>query len=287
MMSTDKLTIGAVAYDPRVVTIWEGFKAYLTEQGMSFDYVLFSNYEAQVEAHMAGAIDLAWNSPLAWVRSRRIAQSRGDKVWPLVMRDVDRSLTSTILVRSDDPARSLDELRGRRVGVGAIDSPQATLIPLLHLRDAGIEPERDVQVILHDVFAGKHGDHGTAERLAVAALWDGAVDAACVLTANVDTIVAEGVVPADALRPLAATGPFDHCNFTVSTAASDHLVERFGELLLDMSYDDPAVRPLCDLEGLKRWEPGRTDGYDLLERAVDAFGFYDAAGAITASGYRS
>ena len=49
-------------------------------------------------------------------------------------------------------------------------------------------------------------------------------------------------------------------------------VARFGELLLAMSYDDPAVRPLLDLEGLKQWLPGRTTGYALLERAVDRFG---------------
>mgnify|MGYP003381555109 CR=1 FL=1 len=34
-----------------------------------FDYVLYSNYERQVEAQFEGAIHLAWNSPLAWVLS--------------------------------------------------------------------------------------------------------------------------------------------------------------------------------------------------------------------------
>jgi hypothetical protein len=36
--------LGAVAYDPKVVTIWEGFKAWLAEHGFAFDYVLYSNY---------------------------------------------------------------------------------------------------------------------------------------------------------------------------------------------------------------------------------------------------
>lgn len=46
------------------------------------------------------------------------------------------------------------------------------------------------------------------------------------------------------------------------------------------------VRPLLDLEGLKQWLPGRTEGYQQLEDAVDASGFYDAAGMVTAEGYR-
>jgi hypothetical protein len=39
-----------------------------------------------------------------------------------------------------------------------------------------------------------------------------------------------------------------------------------------MSYADPAVRHLLDLEGLKQWRAGRTEGYALLNEAVDRFG---------------
>ena len=46
------------------------------------------------------------------------------------MRDTDCDLTSVIVVRSDADIKTVADLRGKRVGVGAIDSPQATLIPL-------------------------------------------------------------------------------------------------------------------------------------------------------------
>ena len=52
-----------------------------------------------------------------------------------------------------------------------------------------------------------------------------------------------------------------------------------------MSYADPQVRPLLDLEGLRAWREGRTSGYAQLERAVDAVGFYDADGRVTAAEY--
>ena len=45
------LLLGAVAYDPKVVTIWEGFKTWSIARGLDFDYVLYSNYERQVEQH--------------------------------------------------------------------------------------------------------------------------------------------------------------------------------------------------------------------------------------------
>jgi phosphonate transport system substrate-binding protein len=52
-----------------------------------------------------------------------------------------------------------------------------------------------------------------------------------------------------------------------------------------MSYEDPEARPLLELEGLRRWVPARTEGYEQLEAAVDAAGFYDRSGKITVSGY--
>jgi phosphonate transport system substrate-binding protein len=264
-MPNETFVLGAVAYDPKVVTIWDGFKAYFSARGLPFDYVLFSTYEAQVAAHLKGMLDVAWNSPLAWVQTLRAApQARA-----IAMRDSDCDLTSVVLVRSDGP-KTVSELKGRRVGVGAADSPQATLIPLLALANAGVEPGRDVEVIRDDVLLGKHGDHIGGERDAAKALLAGRIEAACVLDANHLGFSRDGTLPAGSVRVLMQTPAYDHCNFTVLPGAQS---DRFLALLLAMSWDDPAVRPLLELEGLKAWRPGRVTGYAQLHRAVEKFGF--------------
>ena len=100
-------------------------------QGFELDYVLYSNYERQVEDLLDGRVDVAWNSPLAWVRARRLAESRGiDGVAAIAMRDTDCDLTSVVVVRDDSPVATIPDLAGKRVATGAIDSPQATLLPL-------------------------------------------------------------------------------------------------------------------------------------------------------------
>jgi hypothetical protein len=86
---------------------------------------------------------------------------------------------------------------------------------------------------------------------------------------------------------IAQTAAYDHCNFTVLDGAPPQLVERFTELLLGMRYDDAAVRPLLDLEGLKQWRPGRTSGYALLDRACERFGFFNPSCGRWASGERA
>ncbi|MFV2176780.1 phosphate/phosphite/phosphonate ABC transporter substrate-binding protein [Actinomadura sp. LOL_016] len=275
------LLMGAVAYDPKVVTIWTGFRAWLAARGFAFDFVLYSNYERQVEDLSLGRIHAAWNSPLAWIRARRLAEARGRRVRPLVMRDTDRDLTSVVVVREGSPFTSVADLKDETVAVGAVDSPQATLLPLSYLRAHGA----DVDVRRSDVGVGLHGDHIGGERDAAAALASGEVAAACMVDANHLLFGAEGVLPAGGTRVLAQTPPYDHCNLTVSDSLPDEAAARFAALLLSMSFADPAARPLLDLEGLKAWEDGRDDGYAALERAVDETGFYDADGRVTARGY--
>ena len=286
---TTPLMMGAVAYAPKVVTIWEGFKAYFRRHDFEFDYVLYSNYERQVEAQFDGSIAIAWNSPLAWVRADRMARARGQTAPAVVMRDTDCDLTSVLVVRQDAAVQAgalLDGLRGKVIGFGAIDSPQAHLIPLDHLRQNGMVAGRDFTARRFDVLGGKHGDHIGGERDAAVALMAGEIDAAWMIDGNHMAFSREGLLPASATRIVARTGLYDHCNFTVSPGAPEAQIARFTELLLAMRWEDPQVRPLLELEGLKTWLPGRTSGYDLLVRATDDEQFYDAKGNILATDYR-
>lgn len=283
---TSPFVMGAVAYAPKVVTIWEGFKEYFRAHDFEFDFILYSNYERQVEAQFDNAIDIAWNSPLAWVRADRMARARGQRVQAVAMRDTDCDLTSVLVVRGDSAINKLSGLNGKTVGFGAIDSPQANLIPLDHLRAQGLLAGRDYTARRFDVLGGKHGDHIGGERDAAQALMAGEIDAAWMIDGNHLAFSREGVLPAGAVRILARTGAYDHCNFTTSPGAAREQVARFVELLMSMAWDDPDVRPLLELEGLKAWRIGRTSGYALLERAVDDEKFYDAKGNILVRDYR-
>ena len=268
------LRIGAVAYDPKVVTIWEGFKSYLRSREVEIDYILYSTYDAQVEGNLSGQVDVAWNSPLAWVKSQILT---GDACDAIAMRDSDRDLTTKIIVRKDSELGSLADLKGRTVAVGASDSPQATLIPLGMIADSGIDPVRDCRVLYHEVMVGKHGDHVGGEREGAKALVEGRADAACILDANYTVFINEGTLDPGTTRVLATTPPFDHCNFTVRPDMPKEQVKPFLNELLAMSFQDPEVRVFMELEGLKQWLPARTSGYAQLEKAVQRFHFYAPA----------
>jgi phosphonate transport system substrate-binding protein len=280
------LLMGAVAYDPKTVSIWAGFRSLLAARGLPFDFVLYSHYERQVEDLVDGRLHAAWNSPLAWIRARRLAAVRGLRLRPLVMRDTDQGLRSVVVVRADAPYTGPLDLKGETVAVGAVDSPQATLLPLSLLRAQGLRPGEDIEVRRHDAGLGLHGDHIGGERDAARALLSGQAAAACLLDSNHLLFGQEGTLPAGSTRILAETAPYDHCTLTVGPTAPGELADRLGELLLAMSPTDPEVRRLFELEGLTVWRPARTEGFAALETAVDETGFYDAAGRVTAGDYR-
>lgn len=280
------LLMGAVAYDPKVVTIWDGFRRYFTDRGLPFDFVLYSHYERQAEDLVAGRIDAAWNSPLAWIRAHRMAEAAGVGLEALVMRDTDRDLRSLVVARAGSGIENLSQLADCTIAVGAVDSPQANLLPVSLLRKHGLVSGENLTVRRFDVGVGLHGDHIGGERDAARALVAGAVDAACMIDANYLLFAREGVLPTGSTTVIGETDPFDHCNMTIVASADPSLVNRFRELLLAMSYDDATLRPLLDLEGLKVWCPGRTTGYAALETAVDEVGFYGRDGDVRASDYR-
>ena len=53
-MNTEPFLLGAVAYDPKVVTIWEGFKAYFIKHGLPFPVITNSGPKGPAIKHLSG-----------------------------------------------------------------------------------------------------------------------------------------------------------------------------------------------------------------------------------------
>ena len=265
------LLVGAVIYDPKVTTIWETIKEFFAENGCPIDCVFYTNYELQVDALLAGHVHIAWNSPLAWLDAQR---RTGGTCRAIAMRDTDRDRVTRIVVPADPRVRTLRDLRGKTLGVGAPDSPQATLLPLHLLHRNRLAPGVDFNVRRHDLLLGKHGNHVGGELEALRSLERGDCDAAAILDLNWQLWSADGTADPRRYQVLASTPPFDHCNFTVLGSLADEAVHRWTRVLFSMRYEHPAHREMMDMEGLKAWLPGRTSGYAALAAAVEEQGFF-------------
>ncbi len=264
-MNDNTIIVGAVAYDPKAVTIWEGIRAHFQEQGAPMDFVLFSNYERQVEALLASTIDIAWNTPLAHARVRRRTKNKSIS---LGMRDSDRDFHAKILVRKDAGIRSLTDLPGKTLAVGSRDSTQARILPLFFIEQQRVAVQ-GVKLLAFDTDVGKHGDTGSSELEVLKALHDGRAQAGAVGDLMWVLEQAAGRVNAAMIDVLWTTPPFDHCMFDAQPELPRAKSEAFQRALFAMRWENPAHRRVLELEGLKQWMPAREEGYASLHSALD------------------
>ena len=266
----ETLTIGAVAYDPKVVGIWEGMRRYFREDaGLDLEVVLYLSYEAQVAALLAGRIDIAWNTNLAYLQAEHLSQG---KCKPLAMRDTDLEWWTEVVVRTGSGLRQLTDLRGRRLALGSRDSGHAAILPVHFLAQAGLVEGRDYQSLRFDTDLGKHGDTGTSEVDVLRAVLGGEADAGAVGSPFWAGVRTGQLVPAGAVESIWSSPHYHHCMFTARVGLPSVDAARFTEALFGMN-GVPRLKPILDAEGLQQWVPPRTEGYASLREAAALQGF--------------
>ncbi len=259
----NKLKVGAVIYAPRVTVIWELIDKFYKEHGAEIEPVFFKDYKLQVDALVNGDIDVAWNSPLANLDARLRTDAK-EKIG--CMRDTDRDRQSYLVVKKDN-FKDISDLKGKAIGFGAIDSPQARLIPINHLHKNGLEFNKDYEERRFDIGVGLHGDHVGGELDSMKALLNDDVDATFCLDLNYDAWIADGTIDKNAVEILDKTDCFDHCVFTFNPDVSDEDIKEFDEIMFKMDYKKEEDKEVMDLEGLTEWVTGRRDGFKQITEA--------------------
>jgi ABC-type phosphate/phosphonate transport system substrate-binding protein len=192
------------------------------------------------------------------------------------MRDTDRDRISHIIAAKDSGITSLADLKGRTIAFGAKDSPQARLIPQGLLLRNGLQAGRDYTEQRFDVLVGKHGDHIGGEKQAFESLKAGKAHASALIDLNWQAWTRDGTIDPERYTIIANTDRYDHCVFAVKKDFDPAVQKRWLDVLYSMSYENPRHREMMDMEGLKKWEPGRTSGFAALSEATEKLGFFES-----------
>jgi ABC-type phosphate/phosphonate transport system substrate-binding protein len=274
--------VGAVAYDPKVVTIWEGMRRYFHEEAhLPVEIVLFQSYEAQVSALLASPtepmprIDIAWNTNLAYLQADEWSRH---ECRPIAMRDTDIDWRTKIVAVSGGSVATLADLKNRVLALGSRDSGHAAILPVHFLESQGMTEGRDFRTLRFNSDMGKHGDTGTSEVEVIRAVLDGRADAGAIGSPFWQRVQSERLIPEGALREVWTSPPYNHCMFTARPDFDRGLERQFAEALLAMSYDNPVHRPVLEAEGLRQWVRPQLDGYSSLREASARQGFFQPRG---------
>lgn len=273
------ILLGAVAYDPKVVGIWDIIRDYSNEYGCKLDYVLFSNYERQVDSLLKGHIDIAWNTNVAWIRT---LYATDNKAKAIAMRDTDLHWSTKFVIKKDSKIKNLEDLKGKKLGVGSADSSQANIMAIYYLNKNGLKikesdinnseiDNESVNIIRYNSDLGKHGDTGRSEWDVLEGLKNGSLDAGTIGSNTWIRILEEGLYPDGELISFYTSPDFCHCNFTVMPNTDAEISNNFVNMLMSQKKENPIIKKMMAMEGLNEWiitGEKELKGYDTLYEAM-------------------
>lgn len=110
----------------------------------------FEDHETQLEAFLAGRVQVAWLSPTVYVLARRKLA-----VVPLArpIQDDRATYRSVLVVPEASPVQALADLRGKRVAFVRAESTSGNIFPRSFLRERGLDPATDFAAA---PFSGSH-----------------------------------------------------------------------------------------------------------------------------------
>ena len=258
------LRIGAVAYAPSAVTVFDGVRRYFAKNEMPIDYVLYSNYDALVKALWDGQVDVAWNTPLAHAQYHLLA---GGQSQTLVMRDVDCGCRCTLVVRKAAGVNGLDGLKGKTLVLGSRHAAEATVLPIYYLKKEGVDFAK-LKVLDLDKELDLRGNPCCSPTHVLKALDAGRADAGVIGESMWKALLARRAPEADKLKAIWTSPAFSHCVFTAAKGFDKKLAARFTRLMLAMDGKDSLTSEVMELEGCKKWVAGGPDGFVDLVKAL-------------------
>jgi len=260
------LRIGAVAYGPSAVTVFESLRRYFARTDLPVDYVLYSNYDSLGDALKKGHVDIAWNTPLAHARYHLSCDGKSQT---LVMRDVDCDFRCKLLVRKESGIKGVSGLEGKMLALGSREAAEATVLPLHYLKGEGVKLDK-VNVLNLDEELDLRGDPCSSPRHVLKALRAGRADAGIVDERLWDELAARKAPEVEGLLAVWTSPSFSHCVFTAAKDFDKTRAARFTQLMLAMDGKDERTAEILRLESASKWVAGSPDGFETLIEALRA-----------------
>jgi phosphonate transport system substrate-binding protein len=220
------------------------FNAVTRATGIRFDLRVGESYAAVIEAMKSGLIEIAWFGPVAYVQARDAGAA---ELLAVAVLNGNSSYYSGIFVRADSPLRTIEDLKGRRLAVGDLNSGSSFTYPMHMLLHAGLEPVRDLAEIR---ITGSHS-------AGLSALSEGHVDAACLSFESFTKAVQQGSTKAADFRVIARSDPIPNPPLALSTSLSPQM-----KATLRHAFENVHHMPGISPEMVRGYGGVRVDRYD-------------------------
>ncbi len=260
------MRLGGVASRTYLVA-FPAITKHFHKQGIDLDWVLYSSWDALVDAFVRGEVDLAWNGPLAYLKIKRRLD---DPCQVVAMRDVDLNLVTHFITQPHSDVITVENLKGKRFALGSRGSVEGGLLAHHFLKQVGIDPSRDLALA---TFCEERQDRNAdSQRDVVDRILTGEYDAGAISKTALERMQAAGTLAPDSLRIFWTSPGYSHCCFTAQSNTDPELSRKITQAFVSMDYDDPLGKTALDAEGCKAFLPGVTEGWEVLEEVAEEEG---------------
>lgn len=232
--------------------------------GLGVKMFVAQDYSGLVEALRARTIDFAFLAPISFVYAERIADAR---VLLKAQRRGSPYYFGCIVVRSEGPYRTLEDLRGKQIAWVDPSSTSGHIFPKSALIERGVDPEA---FFSRETFAGGHD----AVLLAVI---NGRTDAGATFANDTLGISGswtqlEGGALAGRVRPIFFSSPIPADNLSTSQYMIEHfpdLVAAVTDAVAYMHEDSIGADVMRSMYHVDAMVPATSADYDPVRRAAE------------------
>ncbi len=247
--------------------VFQGLEKIFRRRGIDLDWVLYSDYDAMVDAFVKGDIDIAWNGPLGYVKIKRLLDNPCQVI---AMRDVDIDFVTLFIANSDSDIMTVEDLPGKRFAFGSRGSEQSGLVPYHILKQAGLNPNEDLATA--SFYEERQARNASDERDVVKRVGSGEFDAGAVSRRTMNLMDEDGSLSIYPVRVFWTSPAYSHCCFTAQRDMQPELARRIQAAFLSISGSDEVERAVLIGEACDSFVPGVEHGWEIIEDAAVAEG---------------
>ncbi|MBE0486907.1 phosphate/phosphite/phosphonate ABC transporter substrate-binding protein [Marinobacter sp.] len=239
------------------------FNAVAGATGLNFNLRVGQSYGAVVEAMCNGAADIAWFGPVSYLQAHQLGCA---DLLAMAVSDGQSVYYSGIFARTDSGIDTLQDVRGKKLALGDINSTSSFNIPVAMLLREGIDPARDTGSV---TMAGSHAN-------VLSALAQGLVDVGGASFDSYEKALNAGAISASEVRIVAKSAPLPYPPLAIQPHVDASIKARLQDAF-NRVHTLPGITP----EQIRGYGGKRVDRYtsEVSEESMAEVG--DMLNAVT------
>lgn len=222
-----------------------------------YEFVQSESYKDILKKFINEEVDFAFLGAVTYLKAHKSANAI-----PLVIRDIDMEFTTSYLVAMDSAAKTIADLKGKKLAFGSKLSTSGHVMPRFFLSEEGIVPEKFFSEV---IYSGAHDKTAFLVE-------KGRVDVGTVNSDIVNNLFRSGKLDSKKVRVLNKTAAYPNNLWVIQPYISKDIRAVLQQTFTALIPNNEEDRELLDKTGTAFFLPADHMDFKQIEEALDSLG---------------